>query len=320
MYVDKLYIDNLDAFTEWGVFVERNGYRQVIQIAPFKKVDTTDWPEHDGIEADLSNPVFDARTLTVPFCITDVAMARNLFVKLSDGCYHTFNFVELGRSYVLRMTSNGSFSSLVKLGRLSLTFSEDDPSIPASSQSRTGSSSGGDDAASTSTSDVTQRGYVIDGTDLSSYGIWVLKGTDDSMRRAANTKNNLKIKTKNTSGVVYDGVESHWMSKDVTIRALINAPSMTEFWRRYNDFFRDLTQSGSRSVEVSGIDYAYEGFFKSMSVQRFEILNGGRVWCDFSVVMTLTGWIPVSSWYLLSTENDYLVLTEDGTSNIIIRV
>ena len=52
-YENKLFIDGVDAMVEYGVFVERNGYRQVVQMPVFKKIEQTDWPEYDGVEDDL---------------------------------------------------------------------------------------------------------------------------------------------------------------------------------------------------------------------------------------------------------------------------
>ena len=44
----------------------------------------------------------------------------------------------------------------------------------------------------------------------------------------------------------------------------------------------------------------------------------GEVPASWPNQMTVTDWIP--GWYHLSTENDNLVLAEDGTSKIIIKV
>ena len=96
---NSLFIDGRDAFLEYGVFVEQQGFRQLIQFATFKKVDTTDWPEEDGIEADLTNPQLDTRTLQIQFCITDIRYAENLFDKLTVGAYHAFEFREIKKTW-----------------------------------------------------------------------------------------------------------------------------------------------------------------------------------------------------------------------------
>ena len=94
--VGKLFIDGLDAFSEYGIFVEQYGYKALVQMPSFKKLNSTEWPEYDGEETDLSNPILDSKTFSIPFCITDILSASDLFEVLSDGAYHIFDFAELG--------------------------------------------------------------------------------------------------------------------------------------------------------------------------------------------------------------------------------
>lgn len=310
MQVHKLYIDNLDAMTEYGVFVEKGGYKQVIQMPSFKKIDTTDWPEYDGVEADLTSPNLDTRQLQIPFCIVNKRWAEDLFIALSDGVYHDFYFREIGKTYRLRLVSNGTFSSFIKLGKLTLTFADDFPSI------------GKADPYELGETEVTQRGYLIEDVDLSQFGIWVLRGTDDSIRKAPNVRGNLKRGNKIMQGVVYDDEEVHFKSKDVTLKLLINAPDLTEFWYRWDAFFQWLiVGSGTKTFYFAGLESEYECFYKSNSVSRFEVLqHNGHVWCEFSVVLTFTEFAFNSSWRLLAMEFDDLVLTEDALANIKIRL
>ena len=55
--VGKLFIDGLDAFSEYGIFVEQYGYKALVQMPSFKKLSSTEWPEYDGEEVDLSAPL-----------------------------------------------------------------------------------------------------------------------------------------------------------------------------------------------------------------------------------------------------------------------
>ena len=85
--VGKLFIDGLDAFSEYGIFVEQYGYKALVQMPSFKKLSSTEWPEYDGEEVDLSAPLLDSKTFSIPFCITDILSASDLFEVLSDGSY-----------------------------------------------------------------------------------------------------------------------------------------------------------------------------------------------------------------------------------------
>lgn len=112
----KLFIDGRDAMLEYGIFVEKGGYKGVVQMPSFKTLDTTEWEEFDGVEVDLLSPVLDTRQFQIQFCITNVRYAEDFFDDLATGAYHNFQFTELGKTYRLRMVSNGSFSSFIKLG------------------------------------------------------------------------------------------------------------------------------------------------------------------------------------------------------------
>ena len=63
--VGKLFIDGLDAFSEYGIFVEQYGYKALVQMPSFKKLSSTEWPEYDGEEVDLSAPLLDSKTFAI---------------------------------------------------------------------------------------------------------------------------------------------------------------------------------------------------------------------------------------------------------------
>ena len=266
-----LFIDGKDAFIEYGVFVEQYGYKQLIQFASFKKIDITDWPDENGSEADLTDPKLDTRSLQIQFCITNIRYAEDLFDKLSISAYHTFEFRQLGKSYKLRMTSNGTFKSFFKLGKLTLSFSDDFPIVPTGTHYALGKSG------------IRQIGIEIDGIDISQFGSFVLDGSEDNIRKAANMKDALKISSTSSAGVIFDASALRFKSKDVTLKLLIDAPSIAEFWNRYNGLFAVILQSGTRNFYYAQLGNEYECYYKNMSVSKFDILRSGKVWCEYSV-------------------------------------
>jgi hypothetical protein len=306
-YDGKLFIDEADAYTEYGVFVEQYGYKELIQMPSFKKVDTTEWLEFDGVEADLISPVLDTRQLQIQFCITNIRDAEDFFDDLTTCAYHTFYFVELKKTYKLRMISNGSFSSFIKLGKLTLTFADDFPAVPSGEYYQFGKS------------EIRQSGYELDGLDLSQFGSYVLRGTDDSIRKAANVRDNLKISVNSVAGLSYDDESVYFKTKDVTLELLIDATDIDEFWARYNALFSILMQPEQRTFYFSVLSAEYDCYYKTSAVSKFEIIPNGRVWCEFSVVLVFTAYRPESSWMLLATEDFDWVITEDGLARIKVR-
>ena len=67
MLTDRLYIDGLDAFTNFGLLILSGGYNELLAYPPLKPVAYNDWQEEDGIEPDLSNPKLDTKTFSIRF-------------------------------------------------------------------------------------------------------------------------------------------------------------------------------------------------------------------------------------------------------------
>ena len=306
--VGKLYIDGRDAMLEYGIVVEKGGYKGVVQMPSFKNVDSTEWLEFDGVEVDLLSPILDTRQFQIQFCITNVRYAEDFFDDLATGAYHNFQFTELGKTYRLRMVSNGSFSSFIKLGKLTLTFADDFPVVPSGNPYQLGKS------------EIRQSGYELDGIDFSQFGSYILKGSDDSIRQAANVRENLKIDVKSIAGLLYDDESVFFKSKDVTLKPLIDAADIDTIWYRWNALFSILMQPEQRIFYFSVLPAEYDCYYKSMSVSKFEILRDGKIWCEFSVILTFTAYRPESSWMLLATEDFDWVITEDAENSARIKV
>lgn len=276
----KLYIDGTDAFDEYGVFVEQYGYKALIQLPSFKSIDSTEWPEYDGAEYDLSAPVLDTKTFAMSFCITDITSVSDLFSLLSDKSYHTFNFTDIGKTYKLRLVSNGSISSKIHLGKLSLSFADDFPNPDHDTPYDTGAK------------DVHQSGYELDGIDFSRFGTYVLDGSDDNILKAPNVRSNLTIDIKSVAGVSYDGENVVYESKDVTLKLLIRAANITVFWKRWNALFTELLKPDKRILYTKKRGKVCDCFYKKNSVSKFDIMRNGRIWCEFSVVLTFMNYRP----------------------------
>lgn len=306
--VGKLFVDGRDAMLEYGIFVEKGGYKGVVQMPQFKTIEKIEWEEYDGEEADLTSPVLDAKSVTIPFCITNVRFAEDLFAALCDKAYHTFVFSDLKREYRLRMTSVGSFSSLLKLGKLQLTFSDDFPPTPIAQPYELGQSG------------IKQLGYVIDGIDFSQFGSHILKGTDESIRKAPNIRPALNISHKTEAGLVYDEIAvPRFKAKDITVKLLIRCSDIDEFWKRYGSLFAVLTKNESRVLYFPKLDAEYECYYKSCNVQKFEITPSGRVWCEFDVVLCCISSRPRTTYCVLIAEDGSLIITEPKEAAILFR-
>lgn len=316
----KLYIDGKDVFVRYGVFVEQYGYKQVIEMPPFKTIESTEWDEYDGEEYDLSVPMFDTRTFPINFGITDIVLAGDLFGLLSDKSYHVFDFRELGKKYKLRLVSNGTLSSNIRLGKLALSFADDFAPVTAADAEKLERDGYELDEYNTvleqepyatAPAGFKQTGYELDGIDFSRFGIYAVGKTDNNIQKAPNVRDNLTVKSGTVPGVEYDGEDMRYKAKDVQLSLFIHADSITDFWARWYALFTVLAQPEERKLFIDSTTDEYNCFYKKCSVSKFEILRTGRVWCEFTLTLTFTDSRPSRVDELLASEIGELIMLED---------
>lgn len=309
----KLFIDGEDAFLKYGIFLLEGEGKNLVSIPQFKKLFTTEWNEHDGMEVDLSDPSLSNRSFQITFGITDVQLANDLFVKMSDFAYHIFSFMDVlpDKPKYLRLSQNNGFTSLLRVGKIKLTLIEDIPNIEREEPYGIGET------------EVTQRGYTIDDIDLSRFGIWVLQGTDDNLRKCPPVRNALAIDSREYDGVDYDPFNVTFRPKDTAIKCLINTQDVNEFWKRWNALSTILTERGKRVFYAKSTDIKYECYHKSNSVKKFVVTSKGHVWCEFEITLSFIGigLRPIGQSVLLATEDaeTTFVVLEDGVTKIEIR-
>lgn len=324
MMKGKLYIDGKDAFEEYGVFVERFGYKALIQMPSFKTITTTEWDEYDGEEPDLTEPLLDSKTFGMQLCITNILGAGDLYELISDKAYHIFQFVELGKSYKLRLVSNPSLSSFKNLGKITINFADDfPPYIPDENSDfeATEYNYPLDDAPLDKVPEgFKQKGYMLDDIDFSRFGIYIIDGTEDNIQKAPNVRENLAIKAKNLPGLKYDEEKVFYKAKDVAIKLFIHANGIDDFWRRWYSFFSTLLKPELHNFYKDTTLEDFDCYYKSNSVTKFDILRSGNVWCEFTVTLRFTNSRPEANYIILATENSEIVITEEDEAQIILRV
>ena len=322
-YAGRLFIDNKDAFTYFGVFVERWGYKALIQMPPFKNPDSTEWEEYDGAEYDLEDPVLDSKTFQMQFCVTNVTMVSDLFFLLSDRSYHIFNFVELGRSFKLRLSQNSTISSKVSLGKFTISLVDDFP--PIRYQAGMSNAILNQDFPRVlnvqpyETSVIKMNvGYDLDDVDFGRMGVNILDGTNQNILKSPNVRENLKVSIKGRSGVEYDDENVFYKARDVQMKVLIHASDITDFWHRYDSLFTILIQPETRSLLSWEVAMEYECFYKSCQITKFDILNNGHVWCEFALTLTFVADRPVETEWLLASEDMEWILTEEDENFVLL--
>lgn len=310
----KFYIDEKDAYLAYGLFVANNGYNGLIAFPGFKDLDENDWSEEDGIEVDLSSPVLNTREFSINFYCCDYFKALDFIALVSDGSFHTYNFIEAGCSRRLRLVSEPSKKIHRNIETFSLSFADDFPmegynyikpiidgGIPL------------------------QEGYEIDGKLLSSYGVFVLDGSDTEITKMPSVKKNLLIDIPSKSGAIYDGKHVVFQKKDVTLKCWTRCKNVAAMWQNLNAFVHDLIsltdkidgagyeyKDAERILYVESFGEEYPCYFNGLSASKFQLLSGSRVWLEFDLTLTFTSFRVNGVEYLLSSEAGELITTEDG--------
>lgn len=295
----RLYIDGNDAYASYGVYVVHGGWNELIAYPPLKNVNSNDWQEEDGIEADLSAPVLNTREMQLKIAISGLfSRFFALIEHLSDGSYHTFESPYIQRTYRLRLTQQPNMSAAKVLGTATLKFADD---FPLRGYTYIAPASGV----------IACDDYALDGVNFTDYGVRILKGTLDEVMKIPNVKANLIRNIGTQSGALYDGKRVTYKSKDVKIQCLMRAETLTELWRNYDALLYDLIRPDERSLWVNDLEQEFPFHYKSCQVTEF--YPEDKIWLQFVLTVTFTSGLRISgNDMVLATEDNVVIFTEDG--------
>jgi len=304
----RLYIDGIDVFLTYGVYVVQGGWNSLLAYPPLKTVTSNDWQEEDGIEADLSAPVLNTRDVTLKFAISGADSRYGDFLTLlGDRAYHEFRCEEVGRSFRLRLVSHSSLETAPLLGFLSVKFADDFPMF------------GYTYAPPVDTGIPPSDAYTIDGVPFSEYGVRVLQGSLSEVLKGGAAKQALLRNIPTLSGAVYDsGANVTYKTKDVKLTCLLRADDTDTMWRNYYALLHDLVQPDERLLGVAEIEQEFACYYKSCSVSDFDA--SGRVWLQFTLTLTFTGSYRIDEDdMVLASEDGIIIFTEDDENAIDVR-
>lgn len=269
----RLYINGNDAYTKWGVYVEKDGYNELIAMPPLKTPTSNDWHEQNGLEVDLKSPKLDTHNLSIKFIGTTDGNKHKAFIShlVTGGAYNSFNCKSIGRKYNLRYVSVGSMSYYGNMVKMSVKFADD---YPLNNYSR---------YTSPSSSLTTDNRWKLDNIALTQYGCRILKGTLAELERPHDAKQNLLRNIKTTDGVIYDGNTVTMKSRDVKLQCLMTADTLTELWRNYDALLYDLKRGDWRTLYAHGNEY--KCYYKSCSVSKFYPTD--KIWLQFAITITV---------------------------------
>jgi len=277
--IGRLYIDQRDVYTEYGVYVTKGGWNELVALPPLKAVESNDWQEEDGIEPDLSTPVLDTREVQIKFAVAGLySRLPALIDLLSDGAYHLFNCAYIGKLYILRLVSEGARTTSPTLDLANLKFADDIPE---------GINNVYEEPQSDLEADET---YTLDGKKFTDYGVRIVKGALAEIKKKPAVKLNLLRNIKTQEGAVYDYERVTYKSKDVNLTCVMTASTLAQLWKNYYALLVDMTRPYEhvfRSSETATLFYCY---YKKCSVSEF--YPEGKIWLKFTITMNFVCRVP----------------------------
>lgn len=290
-----MFIDGYDAYTNYGVYVVEGGYDELIAFPPLKSVDTNDWHEIDGIEADLENPVLDTKEVSIKLFVTDnVIKYPSMISYLSDESYHIFDVRYIGRVYKLRLVSFPSAKSIRNFSDITLKFADD---FPLDKYEYLAPLSG-----------ITlSKNYLLDGKPFTDYNVNVLIESDEEINKMPAVKTNMVRNIKIISGAIYDDKNVKYKSRDVTLSCLMRAKTLDTLWRNWDALLYDLVRPEERMLETQTSEFPF--YYKSCKVTKF-YRNKNLIWLQFQLTIHFThDFLDFD--LLLASEDNILMCTED---------
>lgn len=242
--------------------------KALLAYPPLKAYTSNDWHEEDGIEADLSAPVLDARQFDLPLYFGSLDGYRTFFAKLSETSYHTVEVPEIGYSKKLRYVSAGQPTVIYDMILASVRFSDDYPLDGYVYQAPTYNA-------------VSGGLWGIDGHSFDSYGIQILEGSRSNAWKLPPVKENLTRNIATLPGVIHDDHASKSKSQDITIKCYMSHDAAEAFTAAWNALLYDLSKPGARTIhgDIFG-GLTMTAVYKSSTVGEALVSNGIHVVFD----------------------------------------
>lgn len=303
-------IDGMD-LADLGMFILKDGSNDLLSMPDRRPPEVVAYPEMNGVDADLSEIYFKEKAVTMRFFVGadsggEMTHALNTFYALISAPGEREMYVrEFEQTFKIRyeqiqqLTYKGG---LVKPGRkkgeLAVQFVMDDP-LQLFKYPELVDPVGGRPSVT----------HVMLGSrDLSEFGIIVRQCYNTMLRhpavkkpliRSFRTMNGLKVSKPSAA---------YFETKNVTVECTMIADSRAEFFHNYEALFRALTKL--EALELTTASVMERCYYSAMKNFKKKSVFDRRVKVDFDLefVCLASGDVDI----LLATEDNWLVVTEDG--------
>lgn len=294
--------------SSFGITLLNDSYKSLIEYPRMKSVNSNDWAEYNGIEPDLENPTLDVRSVTLNFYAKGEYAYNEFMEYLLKYVCNEFYFAEINRYYKLRLDTTKLNEFRLTAQKFALTFIDYWPTYDTERQTH-----------QTSYLHITNRsGFVVDGADMSDFGISVLEGTMTALMETPKTKDRLTINQNSINGAWYDcNTGPKLKSQDVTLKLLIRSADLKSVSADYYDFLNMLTRPGIRRLFLSDTMDEFPFHYVSCSVDNVhEKLNSGCAGIAFNVTICIIERDSKIKRYLVDDTGEMFITDDSQTSFI----
>lgn len=262
--IGSCIIDNVDIWA-YGAFIERDGSNDFLSFPSRRTPDFNDWSEYDGLDVDLSDLSFEAKKVSVNYVIlgddeTVFKQRLNAFRTLHfKAGYRNVYVREFNKTFKLRFVGfskyrhqGGMVNNRSKRGYLTADYMMDDPLQMYST------------AIDTPISQSKIRTYTkINQIGLSQFGI-IVQDVYSTALRPASAKKVLERKSDHLDGMWADvGVQSKRASRQITIRCIMTATTLNEFYINYYALFKQMNSTAA--IKITSANEVIDCYYSKMS-------------------------------------------------------
>ena len=278
MFENRLYIDGNDAFLRYGILLAQDGINDLIKYPTRKAYLYNDWFEREGIDADLSQPLFEPKEVNLTFYASNDAKLEEFVTDLTRSVYHSLEDRILEKDFALRLVRQTAVSLVNGFYYTTILFADDFTAEDMAKQS----------SYPICANLLPDTGYSVDGIKLQTFDVAVLKGTDENLRNIVEVKQNILHTSKYSDDLVYDDEQDYLTptAKDVTLKCLMRAETIEGLWHNWNALFTLLAKRGFRKLERANIA-PYKFVYKSCEIVLFYPTD--KIWLEFNLTITVIG-------------------------------
>lgn len=276
-----------DVATLYGASIAEGTYKAVLQWPQMKTPESNDWAEEDGLEYDFDTLHYQSRTLQLTLWFADeggTSGSCDEFVAwLTEAATRYYRFVELSRTYQLRLKGVSSYTDYDGLKKIVLSLAEPQPLALTQS-------------GNTARMSYADTGIVLKGTisgtaftkDLAKFDCRTLNGTDQLGVRGE-FKENVTYTSKFIDGEVYSDnptfavgdTRSRRKTGTFKVQLLMRSDTTAHLLTNFDALQKHCFYA--RAIQMDGKEYG--AFYQSMQVMDFAIPD----WLNFTITFTLTG-------------------------------